>query len=261
MGCGREGRGFALGPPFFSNLGALFAPIAPAVMPGDGVEPAIVDAFFEDPEADREGKVESRGGQHAGHQPGSLPIEVAHQQIGHEPAQHALDGQLMEPAPVPGQQGEGGRQKDDGQEGADPAQHGRLAGARLHPGPADSAQPNGQEKGRKPQRLQQQVGEPGAEEADPIVRGQAGGGVQRGVSGRVGGEREDEEERDQQQHEPQKQVQGSSLRGRQNNANGFHGEGAPVLRLPRNLPRASRWSGENNPRAAFIMAVQVRDFG
>ncbi len=76
----------------------------------------------------------------------------------------------MEPAPVPGQQGEDGGQKKERQHGADPAQHGRAAGARMHPGPADAAEPEGQEKGGDAEGLQQQVGEPGAEEADPVVR-------------------------------------------------------------------------------------------
>ncbi len=204
------------------------------------MEPAILNALFESQEADSEGKVESGCSQNTGDHPGSLPIEIADEQIGNEPAEYTFDGKLMKPAPVPGKQCEGRRKKDNGQHGADPTQHGRFTGARLNPGPADSGQPNGEEECGEAERLQQQVREPGAEDADPVVRGQTGGGVERRVGGRVGGEGEEEEERDQQQHESQKDIQGTALRGRQNDANGFHSEGDPVLRLPRDAPRASR---------------------
>ena len=213
MGPGMPGGG-APGLALRLQFGALLAPVAPAVMPGEGVKPAVFNALFEGEEADGGGKVESGGGQHSGHQQGALDIEIAHQQIGHEAARHALDGEEMEPAPAPGHQGQGGRQKEKGQEDAGRAQPGRAAGTRAHPGEADSAQPKGQEKGGEAETLQQQVGEPGAEEAGPIARGLADGGVERGVRGVVGGEREDGEEGGQQQHQPQKDVQGTAARGR-----------------------------------------------
>ena len=102
------------------------------------MEPAIPNAFFECPETDGAGKVETGGGQDAGNQPGALAVEVTDEEVGHEAAQYPLNRQLMEPAPVPGQQGDGGGQKNKGQGGADPAEDGRVSGARLHPRPADS---------------------------------------------------------------------------------------------------------------------------
>ena len=95
-------------------LGALLTPVAPAVMPGDEVDPASLDGFSDGPEADRGGKVQSRGGQHAGHQPCALDVEVGDQQTGHEPAHHALGREHMEPTPVPGQQPKDGRDEEDG---------------------------------------------------------------------------------------------------------------------------------------------------
>ena len=75
----------------------------------------------------------------------------------------------MEPAPVPGQQAKDGRDKNQCQEGACPAKPGRAAGAGMHPGPADSAEPERQEKGGEAEGLQEQVAEPSAEKADPVA--------------------------------------------------------------------------------------------
>ena len=100
------GGGFALGAAFFTALGALFAPVAPAVVPGDGVEPAILNAFFEGPEADGGGEVETGGGQNAGDQPGALDVEIADEQAGDEASNDTLDGENVQPAPVPRQQAE-----------------------------------------------------------------------------------------------------------------------------------------------------------
>ena len=175
---GRDGFGLAgfglRGAPglaFGFALGADFAPVAEAVAPGEGEEPAVFDALFEGPEADGGGKVETGGGEDDSDQPGTLDVDVADEQSGDEPAHYTLDGEDMEPAPVPWQEPKDSREKDEGQEGADPAQQGRAAGAGMHPGPADSGQPDGEEEGGDAERLQQQVAEPGAAEAGPVADG------------------------------------------------------------------------------------------
>jgi hypothetical protein len=210
---------FALGLALGLPLGALFAPVAPAILPGAEEEPAVRDVFLDGPEADCGGKAESGGGQHAGHQPGALDVEVGYQQAGDELAHHALGGQHVKPAPVPGEQREDGGQKGQGEQRAGPAQQGGAAGTGVHPGPADSGQPQRQEEGRDAEGLQQKIAGPRAEEAGPVAHGKAGGGVQRGIGGAIGGQRQEQEERDQQQHEPQKHVPGAAARGRQNDAN------------------------------------------
>ena len=111
---------------------------------------------------------------------------------------------------MPRRETEDGGHKDERQHGAGPAQQGRAAGARTHPGPADAAQPEREKEGGEAQSLQHQVTEIGAEEADPVVHrigwGGIGGGVDRGVGSMPGGQRQKQEHRNQQQHEPQKQV-------------------------------------------------------
>jgi len=121
----------------------------------------------------------------------------------------------VQPAQVPGQQGEDRGDEDDGQQSTDPTQHGRTAGARTHPGPAQAAQPQGQKKSGKAERLEQQVAEPGAEQAHPVAGGVDGlvrGGVQRRVRWEVGSQREEEHQRSQHQYQPQKDVQGAAPR-------------------------------------------------
>jgi hypothetical protein len=65
--------------------------------------------------------------------------------------------------------------KDEREKGADPAQPGRTAGTGVHPGPAEAAEPEGQEEGGDAEGLEQQVAEPGAEEADPVADGVGAG--------------------------------------------------------------------------------------
>ncbi len=73
---------------------------------------------------------------------------------------------------MPGQQTEDGGHKDHGKNCADPAQkNGEPLGARMHPGPADADQPEGQKKGGETEGLQEQVAEPCAEEAGPVAHG------------------------------------------------------------------------------------------
>jgi hypothetical protein len=53
----------ALGDSLLLAFRALFAPVAPAIMGGDEVAPAVLDALLDDPEADGRGKDESGCGQ------------------------------------------------------------------------------------------------------------------------------------------------------------------------------------------------------
>ena len=166
-------------------------------------------------------------------------------------------GNRVQPAPVPGQQSEDGGQKNNGEQGSHPAQNGRAAGPRAHPGPAHAAQPKGQQKSCQAERLQQQVAQVGAEEADPVVaaRRRVGGRVQRGIGGVIGGQGEEKKKRDQHQHHPQKDVHGAAARRRENNADGLHDEGrfdspaAVKIFSGRPEERAKR------PRAVSIIGV------
>ncbi len=208
----------ALGKALFLEFCAPLAPVAPAVVQRGEIEPAGLEALEDGLEADGRGKPQSRGGQHAGHQPCALDVQIGHQQAGHQPAHNALDRQRMKPQPAPGQQPEDGGQKGERQNGAHPAQPRQPAGARTHPGPAQPAQPQGQEEGGDANGLQQQVAEGCAEEADPIAdgmgAGRARGGIQRRVRGMVRGQRKQDEQRGQHHHQPQEDVEGAAARWR-----------------------------------------------
>jgi hypothetical protein len=105
--------GLALQPALFSQLGTLLAPVLPALKQAAKLQPARLGGLFDDPEADGRGEVESRGGQHRGHKPCSLNVEVGHQQAGYEAAHDALDRQHVHPPPVPGHQPKYGGHKGD----------------------------------------------------------------------------------------------------------------------------------------------------
>ena len=224
---------FAQGFAFRTQFGALGAQLAPPVTPGAELSPAVGDAFADDPETDGGGKVESGGGEHGSHHPGALQVEVNHQQAGHEAAYDALHRKHVQPAPMPRQEAKDGGQKGEREQRADPAQDGRAAGPRAHPRPAHAAQPQGEQKGREAQRLQQQVADVGAKEADPVVgRGGTRGRVERGVRCVTSGQGEEKKQRDQHQHHPEKDVHGAAARGRENNADGLHDKGGSARRLP-----------------------------
>ena len=67
---GAHGLGFSLA------LGALFTPVAPAIVPGDDMDPALLDALLDGPDADCGGEVKAGGGKDAGNEPGALDVHV-----------------------------------------------------------------------------------------------------------------------------------------------------------------------------------------
>jgi len=184
----------------------LFAPVPPSVMPGNHMKPAILDAFPDSPEADGGSKVESGGSQYASHNPSPLNVEIAHQQAGHEPSHHAFHRHQVQPVPVPWQQSKHGRQKDDCQQHSHPSEHRRTTRTRMHPSPADPAQPQRQQKGRQAHRLKQDIAQASAEDSNPVVHGmrnrQIRSRVQRRVSRVPCSQCKQEEKRNQQQHKP-----------------------------------------------------------
>jgi hypothetical protein len=162
-------------------LGAFFTPVAPAVIEVLAVDPAILYAFSDDGETDCCGEVDACRGEYAGDEPGALDVDIGDEEAGHETTDYSLDGEEMEPAPVPGNEAEGCGEKFQGEEGADPAEEGRTSGAGVHPGPAEAADPDGQEEGRDAEGLEEQVAEISAEEADPVARGVGAGDACGGV--------------------------------------------------------------------------------
>ncbi len=65
--------GFELGPAFRS----FFAPVAPALVKRDHMNPAFAQAFFENSEAYGGSKIKSGCGQNSSDQPRALHIDVA----------------------------------------------------------------------------------------------------------------------------------------------------------------------------------------
>jgi hypothetical protein len=105
-------------------LGAFFTPIAVTVVKALAVDPPVLNAFCNDGEADGGGEVEACGCKCAGDEPGTLNVDVGDEQSSHEAADYALDGEEMKPAPVPGNEAEGGGKKDECEKSAQPAQEG-----------------------------------------------------------------------------------------------------------------------------------------
>ena len=199
------------------------------------MNPALFNAFLESPEADGGGEVEPGCGENAGHQPRALNVDVADQQRGDEPADDALNRQQMHPAPMPRQQAEDSGHENECEQCSGPAQPGRAAGPRVHPGPAQPAQPERQKERGNAQGLQKQVAHPGAKQAHPVVNHCVGQTcVGRGIQGRIGrvpgGDREQKQQCGEHQQQPEKHIQWAASRGRQDNGNGFHGLDAPALR-------------------------------
>ncbi len=240
---------------------ARIAAFAPTVTQRAELSPTLREAFADHPEADRRGKIETAGGKRSRDQPGALNVQIDDQDSGHEPSDHAFHGNHVQPAPMPRQQSKDSGQKDQGEHCTHPAQDRRAAGPRLHPGPAHAAQPNGQQKSRQAERLQQQIAQVRAKETDPVP-GRRGirGRVQRGVRGVVGCQSEEKKKRDQNQHHPQKHVQGAAARRRQNNADGLHDKGGFAHRLSAKallaeLYRQNTEEQANHPRATSIIGV------
>ena len=154
---------------FALAFGALFAPVAVAIVPGDEVEPAIFDLRLEGPEVDIGGEVDADTCQGRSYEPCSLGVQVDDEHAGNDTAHHAFNGNGVQPVPMPWQEAEDCGQEDDSQRGAHPAKDGRAAGARADPVPAESADPEREEEDGDPEGLEKDVAEVGAEEADPIV--------------------------------------------------------------------------------------------
>jgi len=105
-------------------LGAFFTPVAPAVIEVLAVDPAILYAFSDDGEADGGGEVNACGGEGAGDEPCALDVDVGDEEAGHEATDYALDGEEMEPTPMPGNEAEGCGEEDEREQGSDPAKEG-----------------------------------------------------------------------------------------------------------------------------------------
>ena len=91
---------------FALALGALFAPVAIAIVPCNEGEPAIFDLRFELPEVDVGGKINADGGEGRGHQPCALDVEVDDERAGDYAAHDAFDRDGVEPVPMPGEEAE-----------------------------------------------------------------------------------------------------------------------------------------------------------
>jgi len=103
-------------------LGALFTPVAPTIVPGDDVNPALLHALFESPEADSRCEVKPSGGEDARDQPCALNVHVADEEPGNNAAEHSFDRKRVKPVPMPGKESENGRQENKSKHGSRPAQ-------------------------------------------------------------------------------------------------------------------------------------------
>jgi hypothetical protein len=219
----------ALGALFFTG----FAAFAPALAPRGKSHPAVGEDFADGGEADGRSEVETCCSQSECYHPRTLNIEINHEHAGDEAADDAFNRNLMKPAPVPGQQAENRRQKDNRKQRSHPAQQRRAAGARVHPRPAHAAQPQRKQKRGEAEGLQQKIGEIGAEDSSPVTRrDEIRGRVERGIGGAIGGERQQEQQRNHYQDHPEKDVHGAAARGRKNDSDWLHDEGGAAARLP-----------------------------
>ena len=206
------------------------------------------------PEADRGGKVESRGGQHRGHQPCALHVEVGHQQAGHQPAHHALHRHHVQPAPVPGQQPEDGGQKDQRQQrcrssAATPSRRSASA-SRSSPGrPATAA------AGRRSGPATAAAGRSGRRRTGRSSCARRGAAPDRWPCSARDRRRDRWPAREKGGARPApaqapETCSGAAARRRQNNRNGLHDGDAPLRRPPR-IDANEPPGRTRNPRAAL----------
>jgi hypothetical protein len=127
-----------------------FAAVAPFFPPGGKLSPTFHKAFADDPEADSGCEVKAAGGEGGGDEPGSLDVQIDHQQPGHQPSNHAFYWNDVEPAPMPREQTKDSRQENQSEDGAHPAQDRRASGPRPHPCPTHATQPERQQECVRP---------------------------------------------------------------------------------------------------------------
>src|SRR5271156_1626136 len=97
---------------------------------------------------------------------------------------------------------------------------------RTQPGPSQSACQQRQTKSGDAFELQKQIANPGSDQANPVVRGASdcisANGIERGIGGAIGDEREKKEDRGDQHEQPDELIQAAIAGRRSDQFQGFH---------------------------------------
>ncbi len=121
------------------------------------------------------GEVERDRDHQGQHDRGAGEVEVRDHRVGEEAAGDAFDGKGVAPEDAVGEQADCGGREDDPKGEAEHAGACGAGGALAHPAEADAGEDDGQEEGGDADGLQDGVGDPGAENAGPVLRAEPGG--------------------------------------------------------------------------------------
>jgi hypothetical protein len=144
-----------------------------------------------------------------------------HHGVGQQAASNTLKGQRLTPVEGVREQSDGRRREDDPQAKAEEARHGRAGRALPHPAPAKPAQQDRQQERGDADGLEDQIGQPCADQAGPVMclpvefsaetaaqagagmraRGESAQRVRGGIGGSVGSQRQQEQSGAGQHHE------------------------------------------------------------
>ena len=150
--------------------GALDAPVLNALVDAADEGEVGLDPLAGGVEGEGGGEVE-RHRDHQGEDDGGAgQVEVVDHRVGEQAAGDAFDGQRVAPVEGVREQADGGWREDDPEAEAEETRHGRAGGALAHPAEADTAEDDGQQESGDADGLEDEVGEPGADEAGPVVR-------------------------------------------------------------------------------------------
>ena len=198
------------------RLGARGPPILEAIAQGEGESEARLQPQAERPEGEGGREIEGDSDGAGANQIGADQVEEVNEDIGGDASEQALDGDGVQPAPVPGEQSQEGGGKDEQRAGAEDARYRRFDLARAKPAPAEQAEKHRHQESGDPGKLQRQVAAVSADDADPVARRarrqRRGGGVERRVERRIGRDSEEKEERGDEQQEADKLVQPAIVR-------------------------------------------------
>ena len=130
------------------------------------------------------------------------------------------------PAHVAGQKRQQRRDKDQQPDSAQQLGHRRDHFARAEPAHSQRAEEQREQECSDAEALQQQVGDHGSDDADPVARrartGQDRGAIQRRIERRIGSQREKKKERGDTQQEPDQLVEPAVVGRSENPGNILH---------------------------------------
>ena len=205
---------------------ALLLPVMPAVAEGEEPGKASGCPDLDGRERESGGQIECDGKNGDADDIRAGDVQVVNERIADDASGEAFDGDRVHPVQMTGQNGQERGDEHEKPECAERLGDRGLNGARAEPADSEHAEENGQQERADAEELENDIGEIGAENADPVAggarSGEGRGAVERGIERGIGSQREEKKERGDAQQKADEFVESAVSAGSEDFRKKFH---------------------------------------